>query len=243
MASSGSWVTSSVQPAEVAQVPAQLGADVQPGAGVERGERLVEQQQPRVGGQGAGQGDPLRLPAGQAPRAVRRRGRRARPGRASAAAAGAGLAGAAPRRAQAEGDVLERGQVREEQVVLEHDADRPALGAARTSAAGSSRTSPSSAMRPRRAAAARPARAARWSCRRRSGRAARRPRRRATVQLRRRARKPRRGSTRRSASSGHGRRPPVSQRSRRPTRTATETASRTRLKHDRARRGSVSSAR
>ena len=41
---------------------AQIPADVAPGAGVERGEGLVEQQQPRLGGQGAGERDPLGLP-------------------------------------------------------------------------------------------------------------------------------------------------------------------------------------
>ena len=49
----------------VGEVAVQLGAGVQPGAGVERGERLVEQQQRRVDGERAGQGDPLGLPAGQ----------------------------------------------------------------------------------------------------------------------------------------------------------------------------------
>ena len=52
---------------EVGQVAAQLGADLQPGVGVERGQRLVQQQQARVDGQGAGQGDPLGLAAGQLP--------------------------------------------------------------------------------------------------------------------------------------------------------------------------------
>jgi len=47
---------------------AQFGPYVEPRAGVQRRQRLVQQQQPRMGGQRAGQRDPLRLPAGQPPR-------------------------------------------------------------------------------------------------------------------------------------------------------------------------------
>ena len=86
---------------ERGEVAAQVAADVAAGAGVEGGERLVEQQQAGLGGQGAGQGDALGLAAGQGagpvagvvgepdalepvrgaargPRAWRRRGRAAR---------------------------------------------------------------------------------------------------------------------------------------------------------------------
>ena len=42
--------------------------------------------------------------------------------------AGAGLAALHAMGAKAEGDVLDRGEVREEQVVLEHHADGPQLG-------------------------------------------------------------------------------------------------------------------
>ena len=50
---------------EVGEVLAQEGADVDPGAGVERGHRLVEQEHVGVAGQRSRQGDPLRLPAGE----------------------------------------------------------------------------------------------------------------------------------------------------------------------------------
>ena len=50
---------------EVGQVLAQGAADVEPGPGVERRERLVEEEERRVRGKGPGEGDPLRLPAGQ----------------------------------------------------------------------------------------------------------------------------------------------------------------------------------
>ena len=108
-------------PVERAQVPAQLGADQPAGARVERGQRLVEQQQPWRRGEGTGQRDPLGLPA--------RQGRRA--GAAETAEPHAleprrGLpAGLAPwpaGRPQPEGDVVEGRQVREEQVVLEDHA-------------------------------------------------------------------------------------------------------------------------
>ena len=49
----------------VGQHPAQHLPERRGDRDVERGHRLVEQQQPRVGGEGPGDGDPLRLPAGQ----------------------------------------------------------------------------------------------------------------------------------------------------------------------------------
>ena len=50
---------------ERGEVAAQVAADVAAGAGVEGGERFVEEQQAGLGGQGAGEGDALGLPAGQ----------------------------------------------------------------------------------------------------------------------------------------------------------------------------------
>ena len=47
------------------EVTSELGAHVEPGPGVEGGHRLVQQQQPGPGGQGAGQGDALGLAAGE----------------------------------------------------------------------------------------------------------------------------------------------------------------------------------
>ena len=53
------------RPGEVGEVRAQEGAHVDPGAGVERGHRLVEQQHLGLGGERPGQRHPLRLAAGE----------------------------------------------------------------------------------------------------------------------------------------------------------------------------------
>ena len=50
---------------ERGEVAAEVAADVAAGAGVEGGEGFVEEQQAWLGGEGAGQGDALRLSAGQ----------------------------------------------------------------------------------------------------------------------------------------------------------------------------------
>ena len=113
---------------ERGEVSAQVATDVAAGAGVEGGEGFVEEQQPGLGGEGTGQRDALRLAAGQGAWAVvgvvgevdtlePRHG----PG------SGIGLAHVAG--AQPEGDVLQGGEVGEQQVVLEDDGDGPAFGA------------------------------------------------------------------------------------------------------------------
>jgi hypothetical protein len=84
---------------------------------VERRHRLVEEQDPWVGGQGSGDGDPLGLAArtaatGAAPTARRRRPRRASAGRPRAPSGGRYL------RCVARSDVLEGVEVREEEGVL-----------------------------------------------------------------------------------------------------------------------------
>ena len=110
------------------ELAAQLPAGLEAGAGVEGGQGLVEQQQPGLGGQRPGQGDPLGLAAGQL---LRLAGPRSspRPTRSShSAGPGPGLGLRHAPAAQPEGDVLEGGEVREEEVVLEHDAHRPGLG-------------------------------------------------------------------------------------------------------------------
>ena len=111
---------------ELGQVAPELGADLQAGAGVQGGQRLVEEQQPGAGGQGAGEGDALGLAAGQ-------------PARLGAGVVGeahavqplgglrAGLRLGRAVAARAEGHVVQGGEVREEQVVLEDDADRAGL--------------------------------------------------------------------------------------------------------------------
>ena len=64
-ASSWSWVTISAVVPLVGEDPAQVAGQPLAQPGVERGERLVEEQQPRAHGQAARQGDALPLAAGQ----------------------------------------------------------------------------------------------------------------------------------------------------------------------------------
>ena len=113
---------------EGGEVAAQVAADVAAGAGVEGGERFVEEQQARLGGEGAGQGDALGLAAGQGAGpvvGVVGEPDTLEPG--GGAGSGVRLGDAAG--AQPEGDVLEGGEVGEQEVVLEDDGDGSAFGA------------------------------------------------------------------------------------------------------------------
>ncbi len=108
---------------EGGEVAAQLGPHLDPGAGVQRGERLVEQQQPWAGGQRPRQGHPLRLPTRQRSRlgaSVLAQAEALEP----AVRLGPSRILRSSPRPQTEGDVVERGQAREQEVVLEDDADR-----------------------------------------------------------------------------------------------------------------------
>src|SRR5262249_45146404 len=109
------------------QVATELTPHVIAGRGVERGQWFVEEQHRRIGREGTGERNTLCLSARELPwpgtgatvetdplQPVRR--------------TSACLAAAEPSRPQAESDVLERGEMREEQVVLEHHADRSTLG-------------------------------------------------------------------------------------------------------------------
>ena len=120
---------------ELGQVPGQLGAHLEPRLRVQRRERLVEQQQRGVGGERPGQRDPLGLaagePAGTAPGEAAdaepvevRLGVPSRLGAAPAAGPGR------------EGDVVDDAQVREEPVGLEDQPDRPLLGRHEAAGAG-----------------------------------------------------------------------------------------------------------
>ncbi len=111
---------------ELGQVAAEPGADLQAGTGVQGRQRFVQEQQPGAGGQGAGEGHALGLAAGQASRFGARVGRQAHPLQPRRRV-GAGLRLADALAAGAEGDVVQGGQVGEEEVVLEDDADRPGL--------------------------------------------------------------------------------------------------------------------
>ena len=107
---------------EGGEVAAQLGPHLHSGTGIQSSERLVEQQQPRSGGERAGQSDPLRLPARQGARlgaGVFAQSETIEP----AASLGPGLGLGVTTGPQAEGDVVQGGQTRKEEVVLEHHTD------------------------------------------------------------------------------------------------------------------------
>ena len=112
--------------AEFALQPLQLAAHLHPQERIERGERLVEQQDLRLGDQGAGERDALLLAAGELRRQPRRIGRHRDQLKQFAGAL-------VPRRAvdaahfQGKCDVVEHGQVRKQRVGLEHHR-RAALG-------------------------------------------------------------------------------------------------------------------
>jgi hypothetical protein len=111
----------------VGQVPVQVRPGVEAGTGVERGERLVEQQQGRFGGERPGQRHPLGLPAGELARLAVGQVGQSDPGQPRDRG-GVGLRPAGTSAARSEGDILRRREVREQQVVLEHHPDRTPFG-------------------------------------------------------------------------------------------------------------------
>ena len=161
--------------AEVGEVPAQLGADLQAGAGVQRGQRFVEQQQARAGGQRTCQCDPLGLTAGQRAGLALRVARQPDPVEPAC-----GLAPALRRGAcRGPGGRTRRSPARSCARTAGSPGTPRRSGAsrrARRHPALSQVDSPSADAARGQRRAARPAHAARWSCPRRSGRAARRPR-------------------------------------------------------------------
>ena len=192
---------------------------------VERGERLVEEQQPRFGGHRPRERDPLGLTARELARLRSRRDRRARPVRATPPRRRVRPRRFTPAAAEPERDVLEHGEVREEQVVLEDDADRVGAPAGRTPARRRRAPRRRARCARGRAGRARRARGAASSCPRRSGRGSRRSRLR-----RRRARRRASSVPSWSATSRGEAHPTPSQRSRSSASTATHTASSTMLK-------------
>jgi hypothetical protein len=113
--------------AEVGEVPGKLQPERHRHPHVERGERLVEQQQVRPAGQRPGDRDPLRLPAGELTRPATGQVLDTEPRQPPV---GLGLGDPSPPAATAhpEGDVAEGGQVREQQPVLEDQADPAVAG-------------------------------------------------------------------------------------------------------------------
>ena len=104
-------------------MPAELPPDLQLGPGVKGGQRLVEQEQPGVGGQRPGERHPLRLPAAERSRFG---ARRSSPGPSSPASAWAALRASClpvPRERRPNATFSTTRQVREKQVVLEDVPD------------------------------------------------------------------------------------------------------------------------
>ncbi len=89
--------------------------------GVEGGQRLVEQEHAGADGERASERDPLLLAAGHLP-GVAPRERRQADELERLAGAAAALAGTHAAHPQAERDIVQRGQVREQAVRLEHHA-------------------------------------------------------------------------------------------------------------------------
>ena len=123
-----SWVTSTATPSKSARCRAQLEPQRHRDPDVEGGQRLVEQQQPGLGGQRPGDRDPLRLAAGQLRGPAVGRGR-STPSRASQSRGrplGVPAGGSAA--ARAERDVVQRAQVREQQVAPGRPSRRRGAG-------------------------------------------------------------------------------------------------------------------
>ena len=105
---------------------AQLGADGQPGARIERRQRLVEEQQRRVPHQRPGQRRPLGLPAGQLAGPAIGESGQADAGQPAGCRLGPGRP-AFPPGAEPELHVLPDGQVGEQRTVLRDVADAPTM--------------------------------------------------------------------------------------------------------------------
>ena len=111
---------------ELAEMASEVSPHLGPHRGVQRRQGFVEQQHPGVGGQRPGERHPLLLPA-------RERGRTGvlhRPQAQPFEPRGRSPPGGRPSRApgtQPEGHVLQDAEVREQEVLLEHHADGPAL--------------------------------------------------------------------------------------------------------------------
>ena len=127
-ASSWSWVTNSVVVPTSSWTRRISSRSCDAHLGVERRERLVEQQHARLDRQRPGQRDPLLLAAGQLAGVLVARAPTARRGRASRPRAMSRSPLGLAAHLEAERDVVEHGQVREQAVRLEHHAHVALVG-------------------------------------------------------------------------------------------------------------------
>ena len=147
MASTASWVTIIRGVSSVARCRRRSRRTSTRGRRVERGEGLVQQQEPRFERERASERHPLGLAAGQLRRPQVGQVVQSEPLQPSP---GCRQRGGSPRpaAAHAERDVLHDAHPVEEQPILEHDPDRVPRAGTNTAASGSSSNSPSSSMRP-----------------------------------------------------------------------------------------------
>ena len=113
--------------AERIEMPAQITSYIPTCPHIERSERFVEQQHARLCGQRPRKRHPLRLPARQCPRTMASMCREADAVEPFGGAP-TRLGLAHPTRTESEGNVLERAEMGEQQVVLKHDADMATFG-------------------------------------------------------------------------------------------------------------------
>src|SRR2546421_158366 len=103
-------------------------AQVGPGRGVDRGERLVQQEHGRLDGEGPGQGDALGLPTRQLSRPTGRGVGQPDPFEPQCRGAPGFMLRYAATGAEAESHVFQRAEMRKQAVLLEDDADVALLG-------------------------------------------------------------------------------------------------------------------
>ena len=110
---------------EIAQVAPHLGAYQQACFGVKRGQRLIQQEQPGLGRERAGQRHPLSLTSRHGPRLGVRQVGNAHPGEPVAAARRRASDLSRSLYQRPECDIVKHGEVREQQIVLEDHPDGP----------------------------------------------------------------------------------------------------------------------
>ena len=169
-----SWVTSSVIPSYAARWRASSSRSEAATPTSRPANGSSSSSSAGLGGEGPGDRDPLRLPAGELARAAAGEVADAEAVEPVPARSASAAARATPRARSPKATLSRAVRCGKSRLVLEHVADAPGRAPA---AAASVHDLPSTSTPPVAAAPARPGRAAAWSCRRRSDRSRRPPRR------------------------------------------------------------------